>query len=59
LFDDYNTRVQSTNDGSAIERRAELINFWLQANGDLEGFIRLGRTDDSEKIIDAGAFDLE
>lgn len=37
-FEAYNRRVQSSNDGSAIALRSEILNYWLQHNGSMEGW---------------------
>lgn len=50
LFETYNSYVQSTNDGSAIKKRAAYINTWIETDGNESQFVQrmksLAATDD-------------
>ena len=41
IFDEYNSLVQSANDGAALMHRAQFINWYIEADGDLISFVNL------------------
>ena len=59
LYETYNSCVQSTNDGSAIKKRAQYVNAWIAVSGEQESFVRKVESLVHDGLIDSDASEID